>query len=201
MHISEGVLAPGVLIAGGVFTAAGVALGVKKLRQEDIPKASVLTSAFFVASFIHIPAGVASVHLVLNGVMGLFLGWAAFPCFLVALALQAVMFQFGGLTTLGVNTFNMAIPAILSYYLFRKMILNGNGTLQMIGGFLCGFSSVLGGTFLIGISLYFSGEGFLHAASIVAFSHIPVMIIEGIVTAMTLSFVCKVKPEMLEVNG
>ena len=29
------------------------------------------------------------------------LGWAAFPAFLVALFLQAVLFQFGGLTTLG----------------------------------------------------------------------------------------------------
>ena len=35
-------------------------------------------------------------HLVLNGLMGLLLGWLAVPAILVALFLQALLFQFGG---------------------------------------------------------------------------------------------------------
>ena len=46
-------------------------------------------------------------HLILNGLLGMLLGWAAFPSIFVALMLQAILFQYGGITVLGVNTFNM----------------------------------------------------------------------------------------------
>ncbi len=71
---------------------------------------AVLSSVFFIASLIHVPVGPSAAHLILNGVCGLLLGWMAFPAILVGLALHALLFQFGGLTTLGVNTFNMAFP-------------------------------------------------------------------------------------------
>ena len=41
--------------------------------------------------------------LVLNGLMGLMLGWAALPAVFTALLLQAVFFGHGGYTTLGVR--------------------------------------------------------------------------------------------------
>lgn len=47
--------------------------------MESIPKVGVLSSAFFVATLIHVPVGPSSIHLVLNGLMGVMLGWAAFP--------------------------------------------------------------------------------------------------------------------------
>jgi len=122
MHISEGVLSAPVLLAGAVLSLVGLTLGLKKIKNEDIPKVAVLSSAFFVASLIHIPIGPTSAHLVLNGLVGMLLGWSAFPSIFVALVLQAILFQFGGLTTLGVNTFSMAMPGVLSYYIFRKMI-------------------------------------------------------------------------------
>ena len=97
MHISEGVLSPPVLVAGAALTAAGVAMGLRKMDNEKIPRVAVLTAAFFVASLIRVPLGPSSVHLILNGLLGLVLGWAAFPAILVGLALQAILFQFGGL--------------------------------------------------------------------------------------------------------
>ncbi|NIO17443.1 MAG: cobalt transporter CbiM [Deltaproteobacteria bacterium] len=199
MHVSEGVLSPPVLAAGAIVTAAGVTVGIRRMKQEGIPKAAVLTSSFFVGSLIQIPAGVASVHLVLNGIMGLFLGWACYPCFLVALALQAVLFQFGGLTTLGVNTFVMAAPAIAFSYLFRGLVAGRGKAAPSIGGFLAGFSSVLGGALLIALLLDLSGEGFLRAGQVVVLAHLPVMVIEGIITGMIVLFIRKVKPEMFEV--
>ena len=112
MHISEGVIAAPVLIAGAAGAVAGCAIGLKKLDMENTPKVAVLSSAFFVASLIHVPIGPTSVHLVLNGLVGFLLGWISFPALLVALLLQAVLFQFGGITTLGVNTVVMALPAV-----------------------------------------------------------------------------------------
>ncbi len=198
MHISEGVLSPAVLVAGGVLTAAGVAYGIKKLKQEDVPRAAVITSAFFVATLIHVPIGFASVHLVLNGLLGIFLEWAAFPCVLVAILLQALLFQFGGLTTLGVNTFNMAFPAVVVSILFRKMVAGGNGRVAAVGGFLAGALAVFGGASLVGLSLILSGESFRSAAVLTVSAHVPVMIVDGIITAFAVLFMKKVKPEILE---
>ena len=131
MHISEGVLSAPVLLTGAGLTAAGVAVGLRKMDNEKIPQVAVLTSAFFVASLIRIPLGPSAVHLVLNGLLGLVLGWSAFPAILVGVALQALIFQFGGLTTLGVNTFIMAAPAILCHYLFARSIGQRNTGVAM----------------------------------------------------------------------
>ncbi|MFP4388984.1 MAG: energy-coupling factor ABC transporter permease, partial [Desulfococcaceae bacterium] len=50
MHISEGVLSAPVLIAGAAVAAAGVAAGLRQLDEERIPRAALLSAAFFVAS-------------------------------------------------------------------------------------------------------------------------------------------------------
>ena len=118
MHISEGILSAPVLISGVALTAAGTAIGLKKLDYDRIMSVAILAATFFVASLIHVPLGPGSVHLVLNGLLGVVLGWASFPAILTALLLQAIFFQYGGLVVLGVNTFNMAAPALLCFYLF-----------------------------------------------------------------------------------
>ena len=115
MHISEGVLSAPVLITGAALTATAVGLGLKKMDYDRIPQVAILSSVFFVASLIHIPIGPANAHLVMNGLTGLLLGFSAFPAILVGLILQAILFQFGGITTLGINTFNIAFPALISF--------------------------------------------------------------------------------------
>jgi len=139
MHISEGILSAPVLVTEATVTVTAVAYGLKKLKYRQIPKVAILSSVFFVASLIHVPLGPSSVHLILNGIIGLLLGWAAFPAILVALTLQAILFQFGGITTLGVNTFNMAFPAIISFYLFGRGVRSKNNKIAIIFSFLCGF--------------------------------------------------------------
>ncbi len=200
MHISEGVLSAPVLLTGAALAAGGVALGLKKMDYEKIPEVAVLSSAFFVASLIHIPLGPSSVHLVLNGLVGVLLGWMAFPAILVALTLQALLFQFGGFTVLGVNTFNMAAPAVLSYYLFSHLIRRENHTAAIVAGFLAGGLGVGGGALLIAVSLVSTGEAFLNVAKLILLAHLPVMVIEGIITAFCVIFLKKVKPEVLEVG-
>ena len=79
MHIAEGVLSAPVLITGAVVAAAGVAYGLKKIPANHFMLAGLLGAAFFVASLIHVPIGFSSAHLILNGLLGVVLGWAAFP--------------------------------------------------------------------------------------------------------------------------
>jgi cobalt/nickel transport system permease protein len=196
MHISEGVLSGPVLFSGAAFAAVGTAIGLKKIDYDKIARVGMLSGAFFVASLIHVPLGPTSVHLVLNGVVGLILGWAAFPAILVALALQAVFFQFGGITTLGVNTVTMALPAVLCYLAFNRL-LHRRPAVAIAAGFACGFLAVFISGILVGLALMFTEERFLQVAAAVLAAHLPVMIIEGIVTALCVAFLRKVQPSML----
>jgi cobalt/nickel transport system permease protein len=196
MHISEGVLSGPVLISGGALAAAGTAVGLKKLDYDRIARAGILSAAFFVASLIHVPIGPSNAHLILNGLVGLLLGWAAFPAILVALVLQAVLFQFGGITALGVNTIIMALPAVICYLVFSRF-LHKRPLVALSAAFACGFLSVLLGAVILGLALIFTEENFFEVSAIVIAAHIPVMIIEGVITAVCVSFLKKVQPAML----
>jgi cobalt/nickel transport system permease protein len=196
MHISEGVLSAPVLISGGALAAAGTAIGLKKLDYDRIAQAGILSAAFFVASLIHVPIGPSNAHLILNGLVGLLLGWAAFPVILVALVLQAMLFQFGGITALGVNTMIMALPAVICY-LVCSPFLHKNTILALSSAFACGFLSVFFSAIILGLALVFTEENFFEISAIVIVAHIPVMIIEGIVTAICVAFLRKVQPTML----
>jgi cobalt/nickel transport system permease protein len=196
VHISEGVLSAPVLVSGGALAAAGTAIGLKKIDYDHIARVGILSATFFVASLVHVPIGPSSVHLIMNGIVGLLLGWAAFPAILVALLLQAVFFQFGGITTLGVNTIIMALPAVICYYLFAPL-LHKDRKFLLLAGFGCGFCAVLFGGVIVGLALMFTEENFLKVAMLVVTAHIPVMIIEGIVTAFCVAFLKKVQPAML----
>jgi cobalt/nickel transport system permease protein len=196
MHISEGVLSGPVLISGGALAAVGTAIGLKKLDYDRIAQAGILSAAFFVASLIHVPIGPANAHLILNGVVGLLLGWAAFPAILVALVLQAVLFQFGGITALGVNTIIMALPAVFCYFMCSPF-LHKKSALALTAAFACGFLSVALSALILALALVFTEENFFEVSAIVIAAHIPVMIIEGLVTAMCVAFLKKVQPSML----
>lgn len=197
MHISEGILSAPVLLTGASLTVIGTAIGLKKMSYEKIPEVAVLSSAFFVASLIHIPVGPSSVHLVLNGLVGVLLGWMSFPSILVALSLQALLFQFGGFSSLGVNTFNMALPAVITYYLFNLLIRKNSKLIAMLAGFGAGMAGIGLGTLFVAIALVTTGESFLNVAKLLVVAHFPVMIIEGIVTSFCVVFLKKVKPEIL----
>ena len=198
MHISEGVLSTPVLAACVGLAAAGVGYALKKMDYDRIPQVAVVSCAFFVAALIHVPVGPTSVHLTLNGLTGVLLGWAAFPAILVALFLQAVLFQFGGLTTLGVNTLNMALPAVVCYLLLGRFIRSPRAFVSGGAAFTCGFAAVLMSALMLAVSLVFTEESFLTVAKISFAAHLPVMVVEGFITAFVVEFLRKVKPEILE---
>ena len=195
MHISEGILSAPILLGGASLTAAGTMIGLKKLDLDRIMEVSMLTATFFVASLIHVPIGPASLHLVLSGLLGIMLGWACFPAILVGLLLQAVFFQYGGLMVLGVNTVNMALPAVLCFYLARPL-LESEKT-RPLAGFIAGSGAILLSAVFMALSLAFTDTGFLATAKITVLANLPIMVIEGFITMFIVSFIGRVHPELL----
>lgn len=197
MHISEGVLSAPVLVGCGVVAAAGVGVGLAKMREEDVVKTAVLTSALFVATLIRIPLGPSSVHLSLNGLAGLLLGWQVFPAFAVALLLQATLFGFGGISTLGVNLLILAGPGIVCFYLFNRLAMKAVPGKVFWVGLASGACAIFVGGMLLAGVLITTGEEFTLVAGVVLVAHLPVMVVEGLVTGTAVSFLRKVRPETL----
>jgi cobalt/nickel transport system permease protein len=198
-HIPDGVVTLPVLVTGAVITAAGCGYGLKRLAPERIPQAAMLSAVFFVAALVHFPVGPGSVHLILNGLAGVMLGWAAFPAVLIALLLQAVLFGFGGVVVLGVNAMNMAVPAVICGLLFhaahRRAGSNPRPTIIAAG--CCGALGVLLSSLGVALSLAMSGREFVAAAKLVVLTHVPVMVIEAAFTAAAIGLVLRVRPDFL----
>jgi len=198
MHISDGVLLAPVWVGGYVVSAAVVAVTTKKMRPEDIPKTAIMTSVFFVTSLIHIPIGPTSTHLILNGLIGMILGPLAFVSIFLGLILQAILFQHGGITTVGVNSVIMGLPALLAYKIFNlhhKIQFKSN---VAVFGALAGACAIILGTLILAFLLVATGSEFIGVAKLAFLAHLPVIVIEAIITGFIASFIMKVKPELLE---
>jgi cobalt/nickel transport system permease protein len=191
-----------VLIAGGIVTAGIVAFAVRRLDSDRLPQAALFSSVFFAVSLFTVPVGPSSIHLTLSGLMGLVLGWTSAPAILVALILQAVFFGYGGVVVLGVNTMNLAVPAIVCALVFGPFVRKiGSTRGALVLGALAGASAVMLTGVLVCLVLAASGREFLPAAKIVMATFIPLSIIEGAVTAATLVFLKRVSPRLLDTEG
>ena len=202
MHIYESILSAtpagqNVLLAGAVAAAAGTMIGLRRLDEEQIPKAAVLGSAFLVVSAIQVPMFGLSVHLVLSGLMGLVLGWAIFPTVLVGLILQMAFFSITGPTVLGLNTLIMALPGVICYYLFRSSVCSNRQSIIFASGFAAGSIAILLGAVLSSVALVLAGKSFVVPAGGFLAVHIPVAAIEGFVTGSVVVLLRQVRPEVL----
>lgn len=147
------------------------------------------------------PIGVSSVHLILNGLAGLFLGWAVFPAFLIALALQVLFFSFGGFAVLGVNLCNISIPALLVYYLFRNSLRpaeSGTSGLSRGNG---GVIGTLGTVCLTSLALVLdSGKSYIDLVWLLFIGHLPIFVTDSLISVGILLALAKMRPASLMVN-
>jgi cobalt/nickel transport system permease protein len=201
MHIPDGVLSGPVLGATAALAAGGVALGLARLDAERVPRVGVAASVFLVASLIHVPIGPASVHLVLTGLIGLLLGWAAFPALAVALLLQAVLFGFGGVTALGANVLDMALPAVVCALLFRPALRRSSGRPSAFAwGVAAGATGVVLGYGMLAAVLLASGKGFGGFVAALSVGHLALLAVEGFVTGAAVAFLARVRPGLLAMH-
>ena len=197
MHISDGVLPISVSLGTGVASLAVAAWSVRKTASEDLPKVAVMTAAFFVASLINVPLGPTSVHLLIPGLVGVLLGPSAFLAILLGLLLQSLLFQFGGITALGANALMMGLPAVVCGLLFSKLRGKTRKRNAIVGGLIGGGGTLLAAS-ILALLLATAGEDFFGVIKLALLAHLPVFVVESLVTGFTVSFLFRVKPELLE---
>ncbi len=178
MHISEGVLSTGIIVASAATLIPLIANSVRKLQYEDISKVALLSALFFVVSTIHLPIGVTSVHFMMLGMIGIMLGWHSFTALLIALLLQALLIGFGGITSLAVNTLNTGIGALSGFYLFK--ILKDRLPF-VVTSFIVGFVPIVLASIGIAVALMFSNDDFITVAKTALLAHLPLAFVEGVI--------------------
>jgi cobalt/nickel transport system permease protein len=185
------------MLAGGYIAGAALcAWSAVKMRDDEIPRTAVFTAVFFLASLIHFKIAVTSVHLLMNGLVGIVLGRRCCLAISIGLFLQAALFGHGGFSVLGVNICLFTIPALCAWQLFESMKGFSSRYAFLIGG-LCGSFAVFLSGILFMLILQTVGESFWAIARIALLAHIPIMIIEGIVTGFTVDFLTRVQPVLL----
>lgn len=198
MHIMEGYLPGGFCIAWGVicipFLAAGF-MSIKKTLNEhrNLITLLAMSGAFvFVISSLKIPSVTGSCsHMTGTGMGAILFGPSAVSILgIIVLLFQAILLAHGGLTTLGANTFSMAIAGpFLSYAVFvicKKCKVN-----RYVSVFL---AATLGDLFTycvtaVQMALAHHADTTVMAAMgkfllVFAPTQVPLAIIEGIITVL-----------------
>jgi cobalt/nickel transport system permease protein len=161
MHIPDGFLSAPVWLS---LDAAGVAVvgylarrAQLDLEEARVPLLGVMGAFVFAAQMINFPVGMGtSGHLLGAALLAITLGPAAASIVMTAiLAIQAFVFQDGGVLALGANVLNMAVLGVLAGYLPYR--LWGAGRLRRAAIFLGGAFSVLVGAILAIAELLLSG--------------------------------------------
>lgn len=190
MHISDGIVTVPICLAAHGISLALLYSSGRKAEPDDIPKMGITGAALFVASLIHFPVAGTSIHLGLFGLAGIILGKRAFPVVYTALLLQSLIFQHGGLLTLGVNALNMGAGAFTAYVIWQLRKLPE--TLRALGA---GFSGIFIPALLMAFEFQFSGygKGVLYLLGI----YLVAAVIESGISLGAVRFLRKVKADIL----
>ncbi len=199
MHIPDGFLSTPVWAGLAAVSAPAVGVLARKaqsgLDESRVPLMGVMGAFVFAAQMINFPVGIgASGHLLGGALLAITLGPAPAAIVLTAiLAIQALVFQDGGLLALGANVFNMALAGVLAAWLPYRLLAGTRA--RRLGIFLAGFLSVfVSACFCLG-QLALSGvhmPGHVLAVAVAVFSVTAAL--EGAITVAVAAALERVQP-------
>jgi len=206
MHIPDGFLSTNTWASTWVLSAGGISFLLKKisktLKEKTIPLIAISSAFVFAAQMINFPVlGGTSGHLLggilLSVLLGPYVGALALS---VVLIVQCLIFQDGGLTALGANILNMCfIGTFLGYFIYsfiNKLIKGNKGIL--IGAGIASFLSVLMAAVFCSLEIAFSNILNIKIILPAMISvHIFIGIGEALITIFILSFILKVRPDLI----
>ncbi len=190
MHIADGIIDTRIAIAANAVAVAAIYLSGRKTTMEEIPKMGITGATLFVASLIHIPIAGTSVHPGLYGLVGVILGKRAFPVIFTVMLFQSMIFQHGGLLSVGINSINMGAGALAAWFIWRQQALP-----EYLRAAFAGSIGIIIPVMLMATEFQLSGygRGILYLFSV----YIIVAVVEGIVTLSVVKFFRRIKSDIL----
>jgi cobalt/nickel transport system permease protein len=196
VHIPDGILDPKVWISSAAVTTAVLARSVqvskKGLQHRAVPVMGVMAAFIFASQMVNFPilGAATSGHLIGGALAALLFGfWPATLIMTTVVAIQAIVFQDGGITALGTNILNMAIIAPGIAALAHRFLRQIPFLSQTIKVFITSWLSVTTVAFCGAVELALSGVvSFGDATKALLFWHAFIGIGEGIITAIVLPF-------------
>lgn len=194
MHIADGIIPTAWCGAAHAVSWSAVYLLGRRLETDEVVRLGMLASATFAISLVHFPLGGTSVHLGLYGLTGILVGRRAFPVIFAALLLQTILFQHGGLLSLGLNALNMGTGALLAAAVWRTQF--GPDSVR---AFICGFLGVLAPALLIAVEFALAGygKGFLFMSVL----YLGAAVLEGVLTLVAVTFLRQTRPQLFRVRA
>ncbi len=204
LHIPDGFLSLVVSIICWVLTIVILSVAVsrtnKALGEKQIPLMGVMAAFIFAAQMINFPvAGGTSGHLLGGVLASVILGpWAGMLVMTAVIALQAILFQDGGLLVMGANILNMGlVTAAIGYGLYRS-VSGRSKTVRLAVIGVASWLSVMAGALFTALQLWLSGTSQLTIVIPAMLGvHALIGLGEALITVAAISFIMQTRPDLL----
>lgn len=207
MHIPDGFLSILVSLIFWALSIASIVVALRKtgknIGERQIPLMGVMAAAIFAGQMLNFSVtGGTSGHLLGAALATVILGpWAAILVMTSVVAVQALVFQDGGILALGANIFNMAVVGVMVSYAVYTILMRLIGKHRWgipVSGFLAAWFSILIASLSCSIQLTVSG---ISPANIVIPAmgsiHALIGIGEGLITVGALEFIHAARKDLL----
>lgn len=207
MHMADALLSPAVGLGFMALSGGALAYSARKLSEEDDERKTalmgVLGAFVFAAQMINfsIPGTGSSGHLVGGVLLIMLLGpYAAFITLSSVLIVQSLFFADGGILALGANVWNMAFYTAFAGWPLYRLFASQNPTRRRItvAALVIPVLTLELGALTVVLQTTLSGRSelpFDKFILLMAGIHLPIGLIEGMVTAAVINFVFQLRPE------
>jgi len=210
MHVPDGFLSFPIAALMWIASLAVIGIALRRvsdsLGEKQVPLMGVLAACIFAGQMLNFTvAGGTSGHLMGAALATILLGpWAAILVLTSVVAVQAVIFQDGGLLALGANIFNMGIVgAFVAYFAYRSVqqLAGGRRWGIFVGGFAAAWLSIVVASLAVALQLALSGTSPANiAVPAMGGVHMLIGIGEGLITVGALSLLHATRPDILGVG-
>jgi len=211
MHIPDGFLSVLLSIVLWVISVVLIGIALRKTGQtigeRQVPLMGVLAAAIFAGQMLNFSVtGGTSGHLLGAAIAAILLGpWPAVLVMTSVVAVQALLFQDGGILALGANLFNMAIIGpFVAYALFTLLMkLFKKQTWGLfVAGFVAAWSSIFIASLACALQLALSGTSPANiAVPAMGAIHALIGIGEGLITIGALAFIFAARKDLLKADA
>lgn len=210
LHAPDGFLSVPVALIMWAATLAVLVVAVRRtnrsLDERAVPLLGVMAAFVFAAQMFNFQVvGGTSGHLLGGVLAAVLLGpWAGTLVMACVVAVQALLFQDGGLLVMGANIFNMGVVGTLGgYALYRALVtvLGGESRARIPAAAVAAWAAVVAGAAAMGIQLVASGFiAFELTMPVMLGIHALIGIGEALITAAALGFIAVTRADLFDLR-